>query len=366
MARPPHKNRGNDQKRGAGGGSSRPPMRQEPARGPRAGAEEDRIIPVAVLGLGDIGRAIARAASAHPRLELVGAVDSDPRLSGRPLSELLGDAGGEVKVTRELAAIAGKLRGGALLVATSSKVEAVAPQLEAAFRAGLHVVSTCEELAYPWLYHEELADKIDAAARRAGVCAVGTGVNPGFVLDRLLAVAGACSGRIVRAHAERVVDARQRRPALQRKVGAGLTEAEFDKLAEQDAIGHVGLAESCALAALGLGLDCDEVEEELAPVIAEEDVPGTAVKNGLVAGIYQQARGFSEGREVVRLELTIAVGAEPAGDVIRIEGEPSVELEVKGGYPGDLATAWAVVNAVPSVVRSEPGLLTVLDLPTGR
>ena len=137
---------------------------------------------------------------------------------------------------------------------------------------------------------------------------------------------------------------------------------------ERDAIGHVGLAESCALAALGLGLDCDEVEEELAPVIAEEDVLDGAVKvkQGQVAGIYQQARGFSEGREVVRLELTIAVGAEPAGDVIRIEGEPKIELEVKGGVAGDVATAWAAVNAVPSVVRSEPGLLTVLDLPVGR
>lgn len=364
MSKPPPKHRGNDNRRGPGG---RAPPQKEPSRAPRRGAEdEERIIPVAVMGLGDIGRAIARAAGAHPRLELIGAIDSDHRLANRPLAEVLGDDAHDLHISRELASLAGRLRGGALLLATSSRVEAVASQLEEAFRAGIHVVSTCEELAYPWLYHPEVADRLDAAARRASVCAVGTGVNPGFVLDRLLAVAGACSGKIVRAHAERVVDARHRRPALQRKVGAGLTEDEFDALAEKDGIGHVGLAESAALAALGLGLDCDEVEEELSPVIAEEDVPGTPVRNGLVAGIYQQARGFSEGREVVRLELTIAVGAEPAGDVIRIEGEPSIELEVKGGYPGDQATAWNVVNAVPALVRSEPGLLTVLDLPAGR
>ena len=155
--------------------------------------------------------------------------------------------------------------------------------------------------------------------------------------------------------------------ALLQKIGAGLTEEAFDARAERDEIGHVGLAESCALAALGLGLDCDEVEEELAPVIAEEDVPGAIpVKAGQVAGVAQSARGFSEGREVIRLDLTIAAGAEPAGDVIRIEGEPNVELRIEGGMPGEAATAWAVVNCVPSVIRSEPGLLTVLDLPSGR
>ena len=353
MAKPPSKPRS----------GHRPP----PQPPPRAGAETDALIPVAVMGLGVIGRQVALAARAHPRLELVGAIDRDSKLVGKSLGELVGDSSLDVKVVRDLGAVAGRLRGGVLLLCTGSRVEEVAPQLEAAFKVGLHVVSTCEELAYPWLYHEPLADRLDAAAKRARVCAVGTGVNPGFVLDRLVAVAGACSGKIVRAHAERVVDARKRRLALQKKIGAGLSEAEFDALAERDAIGHVGLAESCALAALGLGLDCDEVEEELSPVIAEEDLPGELpVKAGQVAGIYQQARGFAEGREVVRLELTIAVGAEPAGDVIRIEGEPGVELEVKGGYAGDLATAWAVVNAVPSVARAEPGLLTVLDLPTGR
>ena len=360
MARPHSHSRGND-KRG------KPPPQRERERPQRGGAEEERIIPVAVMGLGHVGRQIALAARAHPRLELVGAIDRDGGLVGKSLGALLEDPTVDLTVTRDLGSLQNKLRGGALLIATTSRVEEIASQLELAFKAGLHVVSTCEELAYPWLYHDEVADRIDAAARRAGVCAVGTGVNPGFVLDRLVAAAGACTGKIVRAHAERVVDARHRRKALLQKIGAGLTEEAFDARAERDEIGHVGLAESCALAALGLGLDCDEVEEELAPVIAEEDVPGAIpVKAGQVAGVAQSARGFSEGREVIRLDLTIAAGAEPAGDVIRIEGEPNVELRIEGGMPGEAATAWAVVNCVPSVIRSEPGLLTVLDLPSGR
>jgi hypothetical protein len=347
--------------------SHKPKPSNGPQTEPRRGAEDERVIPVAVMGLGEIGKRIAEAARAHPRLDLVGAIDRDSRFVGQPLGKLLGDDQLRTPVVRELGQVAAKLKGGVLLLATGSRIDDVASIIEGAFKLGMHVISTCEELSYPWLYHPEVGDRLDAAAKRAGLCALGTGVNPGFVLDRLVAVAGSCTGRIVRAQATRVVDARTRRVELQRKVGAGLSEEEFDRLAEQDAIGHVGLAESCALAALGLGLDCDEVEEELAPVIAEEDVPGEApIKTGQVAGIYQLARGFSEGREVMKLELTIAVGADDPGDTIRIEGEPSVELSIKGGYPGDMATAWAVVNAVPSVVRAEPGLLTVLDLPAGR
>jgi 2,4-diaminopentanoate dehydrogenase len=170
------------------------------------------------------------------------------------------------------------------------------------------------------------------------------------------------------AFGERIFDVRTRREALQRKVGAGLTESEFEARADREELGHMGLAESCALAALGLGLDCDEVEEELVPVIAEEEITGAAmpIPKGFVAGVFQRVRGFSEGREVICLEVTIAAGAENSGDRIRIDAEPPVELEIRGGIAGDLATAWAMVNAVPSVVRADPGLLTVLDLPTGR
>jgi hypothetical protein len=197
---------------------------------------------------------------------------------------------------------------------------------------------------------------------------LGTGVNPGFVMDRLVAVAGQVCGPVRRATASRVVDARTRREALQRKIGAGLTEAEFDALAEKELIGHVGLLESAALCSLGLGLDCDDFEEELVPVIAEEDIHGGAfpVKAGRVAGISQTVVGLEDGQERVRLELTIAVGADEPGDRIHLDADPEVELVVKGGVAGDRATANVVCNAAPRVTAADAGLLTVLELPSGR
>ncbi len=327
-------------------------------------------VPVLVMGLGSIGQALVRSALASPEVELVGVVDSDPKRVGQPLSEVLGAPAHKLKVSADLASAVGRSKGAVLLHATGSRLEDVMPELLAAVKLGLSVASTCEELAFPHLKYPELADKLDRAAQKAGVSVLGAGVNPGFVLDRLAATLGQVCGPVRHATLTRVVDARTRRESLQRKVGAGLSEEEFFSRLDRDelGIGHVGLVESAALCALGLGMDCDDFEEEIVPVFAEEDIPGGAfpVKKGQVAGVFQSAVGLEEGQERVRLELTIAVGADAPGDRIELDADPKLTLEIAGGVPGDVATANVLVNAAPRLTAAEPGLLTVLELPAGR
>lgn len=325
-------------------------------------------VPVVVMGLGFIGQEIARAAMSSPEVELIGAVDVQSGLVGRPLGDVLGGPAPRVKVSASLAQAVGKRKGVVVLHATGSRLPKVFDQVMEAVKLGLPVASTCEELAFPYLKYPELADELDQAAQKAGVAVVGTGVNPGFVLDRLVAVAGQVCGPVRRATVTRVVDARTRRPSLQRIVGAGLSEEEFFELVDSEQLGHVGLVESAALAALGLGLDCDDFEEEVAPVFAEEDISGGAfpVRKGRVAGMFQSVVGLEDGQERVRLELTIAVGADDPKDRIEIDADPKLVLEIPGGVAGDRATANALVNAAPRLTAAEAGLLTVLELPAGR
>ncbi len=282
-------------------------------------------VPVVVMGLGFIGQEVARAALQSEEVELIGAVDLSPSLVGKKLSDVLKVPAGTFLITKDLKSALGKREGVVLLHATGSRLPLVMDQLLEAMGLGLSIVSSCEELSFPWLKHAALAEKLEKAAQKSKVSVLGTGVNPGFVLDRLVATLGAACSVVHRVKATRVVDARTRREALQRKVGGGLTEEAFDKLVEQEKLGHVGLTESCALTALGLGLDCDDFEEEIVPVIADEDIEGGAfkVKKGQVAGIHQTAIGLSDSQEKVRLELTIALGAEDPGDRIEIEGEPA-------------------------------------------
>ena len=328
-------------------------------------AEQGSGIPVVIAGLGEVGRAIARSVLETPELRLVGAVDPAPALAGKALEAILGTpCAGTVAAEADQAL--GAAEGGVLLQATTSSFERARPQIEQAVRARVSVASTCEELAYPWLKHEAAADALDRLCEKNDVAVVGTGVNPGFALDRLPALLSQVTGAVRHVHAMRVVDAGPRRLSLQRKIGAGLSEEEFEAAAERGEMGHVGLAESAALAALGCGLEVDEVEEELEPVLATRDRDSAIpVKEGRVAGVRQLARGFGDGREVVRLELVVAVGAEHPRDEVILDADPPLRLQVPGGIPGDQATAWAMVHAAAALPLLR-GLVTVLDLPPGR
>lgn len=291
-------------------------------------------VPVVVVGLGAIGREIARAALQSEEVTLVGAVDTHPGLVGSALSSL--GVPSDLRVQPGLGRRPARGRAPVVLHATGSSLPAVADQLLHAMHGGHPVVSTCEELSFPWVRHPELANRLERAAQRAGVALLGTGVNPGFVLDRLAATVGQAVGPVRHVLARRVVDARTR--------------------------------PSAALCAVGLGLDVDDYEEELAPIVAEEDIRGGAfpVPRGRVAGSVHTVVGMEDGQERLRMELTLALGAEPAGDHLEIESDTRLTLHIPGGIPGDAATAQLVVHAAPRVAAAESGLLTVLDLPAGR
>ena len=327
----------------------------------------EKTLPVAIVGLGPIGREVAKAVLDSPELELVAAIEVDPQLLGQPLTEILGRSAGDLRIEEESPKVLARAAGGVLLQLTGSRLPTVIGQIERAVALGLNVISSCEELAFPWLNHPELADRLERIAKKAELSILGTGVNPGFVLDRLICTLGAVSGKISRVTAERVVDAGSRREQLQRKVGAGLSREQFERGVQSGKIGHVGLVESAALVSAGLGLGCEEFEESIDPFMATRSTTGAvAIAVGRVAGSVQVARGFAGGREVVTLSVTIAVGAPDPHDLIQIVGDPPLELRSNGGIAGDRATAWNIVNCIPALVTAEPGLVTVLDLPAGR
>jgi len=320
-------------------------------------------IPVVVIGLGEVGRAIAKRVLSHPELRLVAAVDPAKGIAGRALDELLGVATSGLVVAADPGKALAAARGGVVLLATTSSFEKARPLIEQAVRAGCSVVSTCEELAWPWLHHEAAAEALDALCEANDVAVVGTGVNPGFSLDRLPAFLAQVAGEVRHVRGLRVVDLAKRRDALRKKAGVGLSEAAFEAADERGEVGHIGLSESAALAAAGCGLEVDEVEEELVPLIAEEDAHG--VKQGQVAGVHQVARAFHEGREVVHLEVILALGVDHPRDEVEIDADPPLRAVIPGGIPGEAATVHAVVHAALAVTERR-GLITVLDLPAGR
>jgi 4-hydroxy-tetrahydrodipicolinate reductase len=321
---------------------------------------------VVQYGIGPIGAGIVRLMREKQALEIIGAIDKDPAKAGRDLGDVVGaeDAPWGVVVSNESGKVLGQ--GADLVVhATSSYLTDVMDQLIECIEAEACVVSTCEELAYPFRKHPELSAKLDAEAKQWNVAVVGTGVNPGFVMDKLVVTLAAVSRRVDRARAVRIVDASKRRLPLQKKIGAGMTEAEFRAAVESGAIKHHGLPESVAMVADGLGLEVEEIAETIQPVIAKEPVKTEflEVAPGQVAGVHQIARGTGGGEERIYMELQMYVGAKQSSDTITLAGDPDISLTIPGGTHGDIATAAVVVNAIPAILAAPAGLRTSRDLP---
>ena len=320
-------------------------------------------LPVLSFGLGPIGLAAAKLVLRRPTLRLVGAVDADPAKQGARLQVLLeSESAPELEVTAEPGAAQGN--PAVAIHATGSRLESVLPQLQSLLELGYDVVSSCEELSFPWRRHEPAARRLDEIAKTAGRTVVGTGVNPGFLMDALPLFLGGLCQSVERVDVERVLDATKRRGPFQRKIGSGLSPEEFRETARAGRLGHVGLEESLDMILDSLGWKPDRVESRIEPVVATHriETPHVTVEAGEVRGLEQQARAFVGDRQLASLRFVAALDAGEDGDTVRVAGSPSLDVRLRGTH-GDLATVAVLVNAAPHVAAARPGLLTMRDLP---
>lgn len=316
-------------------------------------------------GVGPIGASLVRLMREKQAIDVIGAIDTDPAKAGRDVGEVAGasDAPWGITITADTEILTEA--ADVVVHSTSSNLPAVMDQLSSCLAAESCVVSTCEELAFPYRKYPELASRLDSEAKSWGVALVGTGVNPGFVMDKLVLTLGAAAQRVDSVRVTRIVDASKRRLPLQKKVGAGLTPEEFKEQVAAGTIKHHGLPESIAMVADGFGLAIEEITETIQPVIARDAfrTEFLEVAPGRAAGVHQIARGISKGKETILMELQMYVGAPESNDKIELHGEPNLVLTIPGGTHGDIATAALVINAIPAILAAPAGLKTSHDLP---
>ena len=317
---------------------------------------------VVFYGLGTIGRAALKLALETPTLDVVAGVDPRKDLVGKDLGEIAGTKKMGVKASPTLSAALEGTDAVAAVHATESRVAVVAGQLRELIDAGLSVVTSCEEMLFPWQGASKEAADLDRRARERGVCLYGAGVNPGFVMDRLPVAALRATSQVTAVRARRVVDSLTRRPQLRAKTAAGVGAEEFKKLSAAGRLGHVGLLESAlfvarALEGYGHG-PVKSTKNRLEAALAAVDIatPEGRIAKGQTAGVHQVCTLTLEQGTTVTLDLTIAVGAGAPGDTVEIDGDPPVQLAIPGGVAGDSATAAALVNGVIAALAAPAGI----------
>jgi 4-hydroxy-tetrahydrodipicolinate reductase len=329
-------------------------------------ASESGPIRVVHVGLGPIGAGVVRQVAGRRGFKIVGAVDIDPAKVGRDLGDVAG-AGRQlrVKISADARKTIKSSKPDVVVLCTSSSLKTVLPQMEAILALKVPIVSTTEELSYPTRANMRYARAIHQKAKKARVAVLGTGVNPGFVMDALpIMLTGVCE-RVEAIRVDRIQDARIRRLPFQQKIGAGLTREQFQKKVDDGSVRHVGLTESVSMIADAIGWKLDRITDEIRPKIATDTVASEflAVDAGYVCGIVQDGIGYRDGAPVITLHMEAYLGAPESYDSVDITGSPAIRSKIAGGVHGDVATASIVVNSLAKILEVPPGLHTMRDMP---
>lgn len=328
---------------------------------------------VLVWGLGAMGSGVARNIVKKEELRLVGAVEKDPERIGKDLGEYLGGEKTGRIVYSDIEKAIVETRPDIVVIATNSFVEEVLPKIEAAARHHVDILTIAEEMAFPFVSHPEESEILENIAWRYGVSILGTGINPGFVLDLLIiAMTGACL-KVDRIEARRINDLSPFGKTVMETQGVGTSPEEFRKGIEKgDIVGHIGFQQSIAMIGNALGWEIDRIEESREPIISntERKTSVAHVKPGMVAGCKHVGRGYCGEKLMIELVhpqqiLPETEGVE-TGDYIDIYGDPEIHLSIKPEIPGGKGTIALATNMIPAVIEAAPGLIEMSELPIPR
>lgn len=328
----------------------------------------NRPIRVALMGLGKLGLSVAEGLLARDDVDIVAAVDLDPAKEGRDLGRLAGTTDAGVAITTDLPDRPGGCD--AVVLMTGSRMDEVADVVAALVQRGHNVLTSAEELAYPWAEFPQQSRRLDDLARRHGVSILGAGANPGFLMDALPVVLSLATQDIRRIRISRSMDLRPHRAQRLTRFALGETPDGFARVPRSVAHGHIGFRQSIDAVADSLGLRLDRVlEQPLTPaIVTSEPRRGEFVtlEPGAVAVVRQGAAGIAAGEHVIELEEHFGfldpADDVPEGDTYVVEGaDQSFTVAVRPGVLSFVTTPAVMINLLAPLVDAPAGLRSTLD-----
>lgn len=328
-------------------------------------------IRVLLLGTGQMGSGIARLVEQKPGLQLVGAYGRRPQRAGTDVGRVvrLGrDLG--IVVSNNLDAEVERVQPDIAIQATCSTLDDAQGEIAALVQHGVAVISIAEEMAFPAAASAEAAERLHALTVEHGVAVLGTGINPGFVLDLLVVVLTGVCTEVRAITARRTNDLSAYGHSVLTAQGVGLTPEQFRRgVTRGSVMGHYGFAQSIHMIARAIGWEIERIVEKREPITAHtrRETPFISVEPGQVAGCHQEAVAYRNGDPVITLIHPQQVRPElegiATGDSIHIEGTPEIKLTTTPEIAGGEGTIALAVNMIPRVLNADPGLYSMIDLP---
>ena len=333
-------------------------------------------IRVAIWGFGAMGSGIAKVLLGKKGVEITGVCDIHPARAGKSIFELLKverGARADVVVSPDIETVAARGAADICVIATDSFTKKAFPKIKLVVENGINAISTAEEMSYPRAQNPELADEMDRLAKANGVSILGTGINPGLMMDLLAICLTGCMTDVESVQCRRVNSLSPFGPAVMEEQGVGITVAAFEAgVADGSLAGHVGFAESVGMIAEALGWNVERFEQQMKPIVTSVDrkSPYGFAKAGDVAGVNMTGQAYVDGE--VKIDMIHPQQIEPemegthTGDYIVLKGTPEVNMAIRPEVDGGIGTIAMLVNMIPHVINAKPGLKTMLDLPVPR
>ena len=332
-------------------------------------------VKVAVWGFGAMGQGIVESLMTKKGVEITGICDINPALVGKGMFEALGKVSDQedVIITPSIDEAVDVSNCDVCILATDSFTAKAFPKMEILLNKGVNVITTAEEMAYPKANEPELTAKLDEIAKANGVSVLGTGINPGLVMDLLALCLSGAMTNVTKVTCKRVNSLSPFGETVMEEQGVGITVEEFDKgVAEGTLAGHVGFAESIGMIADGLGLEVDGFQQQMKPIVTTIDrkSPYGFAAAGHLAGVNMTGQGLKGGEVIIDMihpqQIEPEMEDTHTGDYITLEGDPRIEMSITPEINGGVGTIAMCINCIPQVINADPGVITMLDIPVPR
>ena len=333
-------------------------------------------IKVVIWGFGAMGKGMADMILSKKGVEITGVCDLHPDLVGKSMFNATKVTQGnhlDVIVSDDIESLLNKENCDLVLLATDSYTRKAFPKMKMILEKGINVISTAEEMAYPKAQEPELAKELNDIAKANGVTVLGTGINPGFIMDLLVIALSGVMNDVTHIEANRVNSLSPFGPAVMEEQGVGITLDEFNHGVETDTLaGHVGFAESVYMIADAIGVKLDGFEQQMKPIVTTIDrkSPYGFAAAGNIAGVNMTGQGIIDNEVFIDMKHPQQIEPEMegthTGDYINIKGTPNVHMAITPEIDGGIGTIAMCVNMIPHVLNSRPGLKTMIDLPVPR
>ena len=312
-------------------------------------------------------------------MEIVGALDINPEVIGKDISEIMGTDstyGVVVKSVEEAEELFKEVKPDVCIITTMSLMNDIKDSLLLCAKMGVNAITTCEEAFYPMNSNPNLTNEIDRMAKENNCTITGSGYQDAFWGNLITTMAGS-THNITKIKGSSSYNVEDYGIALAKAHGAGLTLEEFEE--QIASVDNISVDERQRLIDNGeympsymwnvngwlcdkMGLHVVNQSQKCVPQTHSEDIEsstlGLTVKAGMATGMSAVVTTVTEEGITIESECIGKVYASDEFDSNRwtVYGEPNTDLVIDKPQTVELTCA-TIVNRIPDVLKAEAGFV---------